>query len=962
MAMYGPTITEAKRVKGQEYDSIIYSRDASGNKIVSDPSDGVRYATTSTGKGGILDSVAQNHIQDLDVEKEKALLESKDFLNEYALYLAGNIRKAIEQYGDQSKSQMEKRMVEDLERLKPYFPDENKQAELIVDEYYGGKFISDDLSDEETTKILKTVLRLRLNYVNKITSLMSEMLKKNYKVFGLSEEQAKIYIDNLKSGDNKSTKAAGEVLQLIKKNGDKFLTNNGQSVDLRSLGFGVILGPSEGYELGFLGTDWTNKDAMLNLVQSAIRYDAVLIAHGSNDVKNDDSETNSILDALKKADKLIHKDHQMVLKKVESLSKDDRQDIYTLTNIYKQICTNDYMLEIDGIDTAVLNGIDDAASQKDKVSAFKSLILKVTNKFYNEDDFKDGAIQLYKNSGYGQETIDEILKVYNTRKDIIIAITKMTFIEMLISIVKGTIIEQDDKFKGDVELYWSCQPTRTLKAGPFEDVNELVRQLIKEGYKKILIKDCNPGGHQLAEDIMKTKGVIINHSDFSNFVESSFDNDPDSIAINEAELSLKEFAESYGIDYNDDAYLEECCNWYLENYELIEEANVDTLKEFFKRILTAIIGFFKWIFGLVKKAFRKLKSLFTGTKDEPKDTKTEFQKPIKTKLIDIKDKKVVEITSNTREDLSKQAGAMCSKLADEVKKFNQKQQSSLKKIESDIDKLSRKEVTSNKESYEVIESMAELLESGDLLDTINYFLEFEDANGVVPDDDGEDSDFSMEDDAGATPEPAAEETPEPTDEPEEEDFSMEDEGEGETQEEPEDASEEDEEEDFELPDEEGEGEDTPEGEEGEDEEFSMDDEGGDDTGGEPGEEPTSDEPVEDDNISPKLKELESVIFDNLTDEEKKLKIKDLKELYVTVYKKCGSITELLADVKKDEETIQIVEYISNTLLDLKHYVDDYLNDIFDSKTYVENLAQLQKYIMIFNAISKVFDQIKQENE
>jgi hypothetical protein len=115
-------------------------------------------------------------------------------------------------------------------------------------------------------------------------------------------------------------------------------------------------------------------------------------------------------------------------------------------------------------------------------------------------------------------------------------------------------------------------------------------------------------------------------------------------------------------------------------------------------------------------------------------------------------------------------------------------------------------------------------------------------------------------------------------------------------------------------------------------------------------------------VNSKLKDLESVIFDELSEAEKKLKIKELKELFIVIYKKCGTISEMLSDIKKDEETIQIVEYISNTLIDLKKYVNDYITDIFDSKTYVENLAQMQKYIMIFNAINKVFDQIRVENQ
>ena len=44
-----------------------------------------------------------------------------------------------------------------------------------------------------------------------------------------------------------------------------------------------------------------------------------------------------------------------------------------------------------------------------------------------------------------------------------------------------------------------------------------------------------------------------------------------------------------------------------------------------------------------------------------------------------------------------------------------------------------------------------------------------------------------------------------------------------------------------------------------------------------------------------------------TVKEAKVRIKELKELYVLVYKKCGTITDMLTDIKKDEETIQIID-------------------------------------------------------
>lgn len=984
MVMYGPSITEAKQVKGQEYERFSQTRDASGNKKVSSNlTDGEKYATNSTGKGGVLDSVAQNHIQELDIEKEKAILESDDIITAYKLYIEGEFEKAADFWQSlKRESQLEKRMAEDFNALKfAIGVDDDLAKKLIVDEYYGNKHIPQDASDEEKAKIIKNILRMRLNYVNKITSLMSTMLRKNYKILGLSEEQAKIYINSLSSGTNDSVKAAGDILKLIKSNGDKFLTNNGQSVDLSSLGFGVILGPTAGYELGFAGTDMTNEDAMLNLVQTAMRYDVVVVAHGGSE-KNfvDDKRASRALPTIRDAMTYVLENKDKYVKMIRKMDQEEAKYVTMLSNEAAMSCipqnsqakmTAYITKELLKINTI---GMLRSKDEKQLMKEYVSSALKAVNKFFDYDLLKE-AVHAKVND---KEEIAKFHKYMGSRKNIIELIGKWHWAHQFLSSFYQT---QTSVAKGKAVDFWYCQPTRTLKAGPFDDVNDLVRELIKEGYKKIFIKDCNPGGHKLADDIMNTKGILINHSDFSNYVESSIidSNDEDFRVIKEAEESLMEFAESYEINYNDDEYLTECCNWYLENSDLIHEGKIfDNIKEYFKKVVGAIIGFFKAIYRLIKKALLKLKELFFGTKEEPKDAKVEFQKPIKTKLIDVDSKKLVEITSNNREGLNKQGSAMCAKMVNKIKEFNQKQQSSLNKIEREINELSRQEVL-NKESsvFDFMDSF--LLEEGDLLANLELLREFEDANGPVADDEEEPSDFSMDDDAGEAA-PAAETTPEeapaeeaPAEEDGPEDFSMDDEGETEgetenpeTEEEPDDTPED---EDYEIPDEEG-AEENPEGEEGddapEDEEFSMDDDGEGAEGEESstddaGDDSMGDDTQSDDNIDPRLKDLESVVFDSLSDKEKELKIKELKELYITVYKKCGTISELLTDIKRDEETIQIVEYISNTLIDLKQYVNDYINDIFDSKTYVENLAQLQKYIMIFNAINTVLAQIKQEN-
>lgn len=291
-----------------------------------------------------------------------------------------------------------------------------------------------------------------------------------------------------------------------------------------------------------------------------------------------------------------------------------------------------------------------------------------------------------------------------------------------------------------------------------------------------------------------------------------------------------------------------------------------------------------------------------------------------------------------------------------------------------------------------------LLESdNDLLDSLEFINEFE-ADGQPADTENEeDEDFTMDDEQEDNVQEEPEDNPPQEDDapaedaPDDQEFDMGNVGEDETQDEaepdvqndttepeetpenaeddPEDNQEDtpaeeepaEDDENFELPDD-AEGEENPDGappEDGGDEDFNMD---GEDAGGD-GEADMDNEPSMEDQgtIDTKLKDLESVIFDDLSENEKKMKIRELKDLFIYVYKKCDSILDIINEVRQDEETIQIVEYISNTLIDLKHYVNDYITDVFDYKTYVENLSQLQKYIMIFNAINKVFDQIKREN-
>lgn len=196
-----------------------------------------------------------------------------------------------------------------------------------------------------------------------------------------------------------------------------------------------------------------------------------------------------------------------------------------------------------------------------------------------------------------------------------------------------------------------------------------------------------------------------------------------------------------------------------------------------------------------------------------------------------------------------------------------------------------------------------------------------------------------------------------------------------TEPEPEENAEEpDNDEDFELPEDEEEQEDdnTPSDEDGangdnapeeeeNDEDFNMDGENeeGEDTPDDDTSEADTDADDSSDDSS-KLKDLETVAFAELNEAEKEAKIKELKGIYINIYDKCKTLSDKTNDIKKDDSTIQIIEYINNSLTDLRQYILDYIETIFDSKTYPENIAQVQKYIAVLTSIKTIFAELKKD--
>ena len=139
-------------------------------------------------------------------------------------------------------------------------------------------------------------------------------------------------------------------------------------------------------------------------------------------------------------------------------------------------------------------------------------------------------------------------------------------------------------------------------------------------------------------------------------------------------------------------------------------------------------------------------------------------------------------------------------------------------------------------------------------------------------------------------------------------------------------------------------------------EDTGDDLGGDDNGDSLNSDSSENDPHQ------RLKELESEIFDQLSESEKQMKINELKKLYGLLIDKADSLYKLTQEISKTDDTVKMIDYTLNTLMDLKTYMKDYVIDVFDNRTYLQNSVNFQKFLTIFDAVHSIFKEIKKQLE
>ena len=110
-----------------------------------------------------------------------------------------------------------------------------------------------------------------------------------------------------------------------------------------------------------------------------------------------------------------------------------------------------------------------------------------------------------------------------------------------------------------------------------------------------------------------------------------------------------------------------------------------------------------------------------------------------------------------------------------------------------------------------------------------------------------------------------------------------------------------------------------------------------------------------------IKQQEEELYNELTPEQLDIKHKELKTQFLNMYDEVVAIIDRIGDVNVAEENIGTIEYVSNTLANLKDMLSDYMNTVYKTKSYFENSINYNRFLAVLGGINKVLEEMNSKN-
>ena len=128
-----------------------------------------------------------------------------------------------------------------------------------------------------------------------------------------------------------------------------------------------------------------------------------------------------------------------------------------------------------------------------------------------------------------------------------------------------------------------------------------------------------------------------------------------------------------------------------------------------------------------------------------------------------------------------------------------------------------------------------------------------------------------------------------------------------------------------------------------------------------GEEVGMEEPVEEEPPS-EMQQLDNNMFGDLSATELAARDRKLRQDMATLYDLCNVIMNRVIFINKNDVIIKVSEYITGKMEDMKDRIVDYLNYIYDSKSYIENVIYYKQCYSVLEGIALILKEIEPKEE
>ena len=107
---------------------------------------------------------------------------------------------------------------------------------------------------------------------------------------------------------------------------------------------------------------------------------------------------------------------------------------------------------------------------------------------------------------------------------------------------------------------------------------------------------------------------------------------------------------------------------------------------------------------------------------------------------------------------------------------------------------------------------------------------------------------------------------------------------------------------------------------------------------------------------------EEAIYDSLTDDQKRIRVLQLKLNYKDLYETMNTTLAGIDNISKNTDDIETIKRLTMLLTKAKSILIDYVENNFDSNPYLENYTMYIKYMAVFRTAAKVIEELNASME